>query len=60
MIAFINKKNIIESIMQCFKDRIESFGDFYSCMQNKEDNKCNLLHVYNWIQLLLYLRIMIQ
>jgi putative transposase len=35
--------------MQYFKDRTESFDDYYPCIQQKE-NECNLLHVYNWIQ----------
>ncbi|MGE5634855.1 MAG: hypothetical protein ACM3VV_06445, partial [Deltaproteobacteria bacterium] len=30
------------------KDRIESFDDYYPCMQ--KDDGCNLFHVYNWIQ----------
>jgi len=30
--------------------RIEqSFDDYYLCMQQKDD-KCNLFHVYNWLQ----------
>lgn len=37
----INKKTVI-------KDRIESFDDYYPCMQQK--GECNLLHVNNWIQ----------
>jgi len=28
------------------KDRIESFDDYYPCMQIE----CNLFHVHNWIQ----------
>jgi hypothetical protein len=39
----------MERVNQYFKDRIESFDDYYPCMQ-KEDNECNLLHVHNWIQ----------
>ena len=31
---------------QDFKDRTESFDDYYPCMQDE----CNLFHVYNWIQ----------
>ena len=34
--------------MQYFKDRIESFDDYYPCIQ--KENECNLLHLYNWIQ----------
>ena len=33
---------------QYFKDRSESFDDYYPCIQDK--NECNLLHVHNWIQ----------
>jgi putative transposase len=45
------KKNLIERVMQYFKDRTENFDDYYPCIQNK--NECNLLHVYNWIQFFL-------
>ncbi len=41
--------NYLFEINQYFKDKIESFDDYYPCMQ-KEGNECNLLHVYNWIQ----------
>ena len=37
----------MERVNQYLKDRIESFDDYYPCM-NKDE--CNLLHVYNWIQ----------
>jgi len=37
----------MERVNQYFKDRIESFDDYYTCMQKEE---CNLLHVHNWIQ----------
>jgi putative transposase len=43
------EKSLIERVMQYFKDRIESFDDYYPCIQ-KEENECNLLHVHNWIQ----------
>ena len=36
----------MERINQYFKDRIESFDDYYPCMQNK----CNFFYIYNWIQ----------
>lgn len=39
----------MERVNQYFKDRVTSFDDYYPCLQ-KEDNKCNLFHVYNWIQ----------
>ena len=38
--------------MQYFKDRIESFDDYYPC--NTKQN-CDLEHVYNWIKLFVYL-----
>ncbi len=40
------EKSMIERVNQYFKDRIESFVDYYLCMQND----CNLLHVYKCIQ----------
>jgi putative transposase len=43
------EKSLMERVNQYFKDRIESFDDYYPCMQ-KENNECNLFHVYNWIQ----------
>jgi putative transposase len=36
----------MERVNQYFKDRIESFDDYYPCMEDK----CNLFHVYNWVQ----------
>jgi hypothetical protein len=39
----------MERVNQYLKDRIESFDDYYPCMQ-KEDSECNLLHVHNWTQ----------
>ena len=38
----------MERVNQYLKDRIESFDDYYPCMQ--KENECNLFHVYNWIQ----------
>ena len=43
------EKSLIERIMQYFKDRTESFDDYYPCRQRK-DSECNLFHVHNWIQ----------
>ncbi|HJT84292.1 MAG TPA: hypothetical protein VJ697_07405 [Nitrososphaeraceae archaeon] len=40
------EKNLIERVNQYFKDRTESFDDYYPCVKNE----CNLFHVYNWIQ----------
>ena len=40
------EKSLMERVNQYLKDRIESFDDYYPCMQIE----CNLLHVHNWIQ----------
>ena len=40
------EKSLMERVNQYLKDRIESFDDYYPCMQIE----CNLFHVYNWIQ----------
>ena len=40
------EKSLIERVNQYFKDRTESFADYYPCRQME----CNLFHVYNWIQ----------
>ncbi|HET7643028.1 MAG TPA: hypothetical protein VFK40_05940 [Nitrososphaeraceae archaeon] len=40
------EKSLMERINQYFKDRIESFDEYYPCT----GNECNLFHVYNWIQ----------
>ena len=45
-------KSMIERVMQYFKDRIESFDDYYPCTKN---NNCDLSYVYNWIRLFIYL-----
>ena len=37
------EKSLIERVMQYFKDRTESFDDYYPCRQME----CNLFHVYN-------------
>ena len=44
-------KSLMERVSRYFKDRIESFDDYYPCMQNE----CNLFHVYNWIQFYVYM-----
>jgi putative transposase len=46
------EKNLVERVMQYFKDRIESFDDYYPCTKN---NNCDLSHVYNWLKLFIYL-----
>ena len=40
------EKSIMERVNQYFKDRTESFDDYYPCIRNE----CNLLHGHNWIQ----------
>jgi hypothetical protein len=37
---------LIERVIEYFKDRTESFDDYYPCIQIE----CNLFHVRNWIQ----------
>ena len=41
------EKSLMERVNQYFKDRIESFDDYYPCIQKGE---CNIFHVHNWIQ----------
>jgi len=43
------QQNLIERIMQYFKDRTESFDDYYPCNSKRRD--CDNSHVYNWIEL---------
>ncbi|HEX7143490.1 MAG TPA: DDE-type integrase/transposase/recombinase [Nitrososphaeraceae archaeon] len=45
------KKNLIERVMQYFKDRTECFDDYYPC--TKKIN-CDLSNVYNWLNLFTY------
>jgi putative transposase len=42
------EKSLIERMIQYFKDRAESFDDYYPC---RKDGDCNIDHVYNWIEL---------
>jgi putative transposase len=39
------EKSIIERVNQYFKDRTESFDDYYPCIKNN----CKMIHIYNWI-----------
>jgi len=48
------EKRLIERVMQYFQERTESFGYYYPCINNKKRNY-NLQHVYNWINLFIYL-----
>ena len=44
------EKSLIERVMQYFKDRTESFDDYYPCV----NTNCDLVHVYNWIKSFVY------
>ncbi|HET7643816.1 MAG TPA: hypothetical protein VFK40_09930 [Nitrososphaeraceae archaeon] len=46
-----SEKSLMERVNQYFKDRIESFDDYYPCRQME----CNLFHVYNWIHIFVYI-----
>ena len=37
------EKSLMERVNPYFKDRTESYDDYYPCMQDE----CNLLHVHN-------------
>ena len=41
--------------MQYFKDRTESFDDYYPCTRKNKKKNCDLQHVYNWIKLFIFL-----
>ena len=43
------EKNLIERVVQYFKDRVDSFDDYYPCNSKRRD--CYNGHVYNWIEL---------
>ena len=47
------QKSLMERVNQYFKDRTESFDDYYPCNNNKQN--CDLQHVYNWIKLFVYI-----
>jgi transposase-like protein len=40
------EKSLMERVSKYLKDRIESFDDYYPCMQ--KETECNLIHVHNW------------
>jgi putative transposase len=44
------EKILMKRVNQYFNDKIESFDNYYPYIQ-KEDNECNLLDLYNWLQL---------
>ena len=39
---------------QYFMDRTEYFDDYYPCVV-KSKGDCDILHVYNWVKLFVYL-----
>jgi hypothetical protein len=43
------EKSIIERGVPYFKDRIDSFDDYYPCNSKRRD--CDNGHVYNWVEL---------
>jgi putative transposase len=43
------EKSLIERVVQYFKDRVESFDDYYPCNSKRRD--CDNGHVYNWVEL---------
>jgi len=40
--------------MEYVKDRTENFDDYYPCIK-KEEEDCNLSHVYQWMVLFLFM-----
>jgi putative transposase len=45
------EKSVIERVIQFFKDRTESFDDYYPCSSSSKRKDCDNGHVYNWIEL---------
>jgi putative transposase len=43
------EKSLIERVVQYFKDRVESFDDYYPYNSKRRD--CDNGHVYNWVEL---------
>jgi putative transposase len=46
------EKSIIERTIEYFKDRTESFDDYYSC---KNTIQYNLTRVHNWLRLFMFM-----
>ena len=45
------EKSLIERVKQYFKDRIESFDDYYPCIQKEARwMQKYIINVHNWIQ----------
>ena len=49
------EKSLVERVMQYFKDRTESFDDYYPCIIIYQQRNCDLTHLYNWLKLFVYL-----
>jgi hypothetical protein len=47
----LHSKNVIERMIEYFKDRTEGFDDYYPCTREG----CNLSHVNNWLGLFVFL-----
>ena len=43
------ENNLTERVIQYFKERVESFNDYYPCNSKRRD--CDNSHVYNWVEL---------
>jgi putative transposase len=41
------EESLIERVNQYFKDRTESFDDYYPCRLQKDSDGCNLFNVHN-------------
>lgn len=51
------EKSIVERVIEYFKDRTEIFDDYYPCMRSGLLLLllCNLLHVYKWLSLFVFM-----
>ena len=48
------EKSIIERAMEYLKDRTEGFDDYYPCKKSILVD-CNIVHVYQWMTLFIFL-----
>ena len=51
------EKSIVERAIEYVKDRTEGFDDYYPCRKSVVVD-CNIVHVYRWISLFKFLRIL--
>jgi len=49
------EKSLMERVMQYFKDRTESFDNYFPCIKKKGNKNCDLSHANNWAKLFIYL-----